>query len=488
VPEHRPWIVAAGLVAGLLGGTDAHADLDAYIQKKDPAFAWTHLDAKAAQGGTVHHFKLISQAWRGEPWEHPLRVYVPEKLEHPRAILLFIGGGRRGGEPKASDDEQGFNLARVCGARVAVLPLVPNQPLMEGRVEDDLIAETFVRYLETEDETWPLLFPMVKSAVAAMDAVQQWAAKEGAPADSFVVTGASKRGWTTWLTAAVDKRVIAIAPMVIPTLNMKAQSQHQLEVFGQHSEQIDDYTRRHLTEQFDTPNGHKLWKMVDPFSYRERIKVPKLIINGTNDPYWTTDSLNLFWDDLEGPKYVVYLPNAGHGLEKHLDWAIHGIGALFRHIVADRPLPELSWRSTGEQDGTMLLTVRSRPEPKAAHLWIARTETRDCRKAEWTSRPIAKADLLATRIETPTKGYASYFADLTFDDGGLEYHLSTTIRQLGNPATKAATAAGRPKEGGAGRTPRPKTEAADSTKGGRPKSTRPENRKTARPKAEQPND
>src|SRR5439155_17307190 len=129
--------------------------------------------------------------------------------------------------------------------------------------DDALIARTFVKYLDTKDETWPLLFPMVKSVTRAMDALQEFAKSEWkADVTDFVVTGASKRGWTSWLTAATgDKRVKAIAPLVIDTLNFPAQMKNQVNAFGRPSEMVKDYTNRGLIPIPKTDEGQKLWQM-----------------------------------------------------------------------------------------------------------------------------------------------------------------------------------------------------------------------------------
>src|SRR5438309_10303720 len=105
-----------------------------------------------------------------------------------------------------------------------------------------------------------------------MDTVQAFAQKEfNQKIEKFVVAGASKRGWTTWLTGAVDRRVVAIAPMVIDMLNFRAQKAHWLEVWGRPSEQISDYTRRGLDEKLVTPDGERPRDMVDPYAYRDRL-------------------------------------------------------------------------------------------------------------------------------------------------------------------------------------------------------------------------
>jgi hypothetical protein len=75
-------------------------------------------------------------------------------------------------------------------------------------------------------------------------------------------------------------------------------------------------SERGLVPMPDTADARRLLHMVDPYSYRDRLTLPKLIINGANDPYWTVDSLNLYWNELTGDKWVLYIPNAKHELEE----------------------------------------------------------------------------------------------------------------------------------------------------------------------------
>ena len=226
------FMIVVGLFAcaGLtLWATPLWADLESYVRKPEPAYAWKQngKTSREPAGDQIYDLHFVSQTWQGKNWQHQLQVYRPQSVAPAAMMLLWVTGG----SATPGQIAFGMELARKSKAPVAFLYHIPNQPLLEDQlVEDDLIAETFVRYLKTKDENWPLLFPMVKSVVKAMDVLQAFGKGEwGEPTSKFIVAGASKRGWTTWLAAAVDQRIGAIAPVVIDTLNMRAQMPRQLK-------------------------------------------------------------------------------------------------------------------------------------------------------------------------------------------------------------------------------------------------------------------
>jgi PhoPQ-activated pathogenicity-related protein len=428
-----------GLLAGLWV-CPARADLREYVKKADPAFAWKLNKKSETAQGTVYDFHLVSQVWEKIQWEHQLQVYQPKGVVPNATLLLW----NQGGKASIATTLFGMELARKTKAPCAFLYGIPNQPLLGGKKEDTLIAETFVRYLKTKDEDWPLLFPMVKSLVKAMDALQAFGKKEwNKPVKDFIVCGASKRGWTTWLTGAVDPRVKAIAPLVIDTLNMRVQMPHQLKSFGKYSEQIADYTRRGLVPAPNTPEAKRLWSLVDPYSYRDKLTLPKFIINGNNDPYWTVDALNLYWDGLKGDKWVMYVPNAGHNLQQkgkdgkgNVTRAVNGLAAFARHYIQDNPMPKLTWKHD-DAGGKMRLTVQAKPAPLAARLWVAEAPTRDFRKAKWLEQAakVRKGTVLG-EVENPREGCRAFYAELDYEIDGIRYYLSTQIRVAGKPVKK----------------------------------------------------
>ncbi|MFO0965710.1 MAG: PhoPQ-activated protein PqaA family protein [Gemmataceae bacterium] len=429
---------ALGVLVGLLGvgAGSARADLFEYVKKPDKVFSWTHKSTVDLKDGTMYHLLLVSQEWQGVKWEHDIQLFIPKGIDSNGSMFLW----NQGGKPGVASAVFGMDLALRMKAPVALLFGIPNQPLLEGKFsEDALIAETFVRYLKTKDGDWPLLFPMVKSLVRAMDALQEFCKKElKLNITRFVVSGASKRGWTTWLTGAADARVQAIAPAVIDTLNFQKQIPHQLESFGTFSDMIKDYTRRGLVPIPDTEEARKLWRMIDPWHYRDKLKMPTMIINGANDPYWTTDALNLYWDDLKCPRWVLYVPNAGHNLtqeqadgKKDRNRSLSTLAAFVHCQIYKKEMPTLTWKHR-DLDGKLVLDVEASVAPKAARLWVAQGPTRDLRKAKWEERPAtAKGGTIRGAVAAPASGVLATYAELEYEMNGQPYYLSTQMRVVG---------------------------------------------------------
>jgi PhoPQ-activated pathogenicity-related protein len=181
--------------------------------------------------------------------------------------------------------------------------------------------------------------------------------------------------------------------------------------------------------------------MVDPFTYRDRLAKPKLLINGTNDRYWTQNAIDFYWDDLKGPKYLTEIPNAGHGLEVNRDWAMAGLGVFFRSVVTGRSLPRLSWELARGKGGESTLTIHASPAPLSARIWIATSPTRDFRESRWEPLPLAPGETMTHRVLAPAGANVLYFGELEYQWDGVPYHLTTAFQEPGAPPVHAGTTA-----------------------------------------------
>ncbi len=353
-------------------------EFDAYLKKPDSACKYSF-----SKDGNTTTFDLTSQIWQGKPWTHTVVMKDTDAPAKPGLGLIFITGSG----PRPGDQLLMSTVSKAVKLPSAFLFSIPNQPLY-GFVEDDLISYTFDQYLQTKDASWPLLFPMTKSVLRTMDMIEDQTKPSRNPIHEFIIAGASKRGWTTWLVgASQDHRVKAIAPMVIDNLNLGAQMRHQMELWGRYSEQIEPYTARGLQAKFATGEGQHLGRIVDPYTYRDRIKVPTLVITGSNDPYWTADASSLYYPELKQPKWMVTVPNVGHSLGGGAE-AVETFGAFCQTIAGKARMPHENWSITRGSGKSVTVTLKSRGVPvKKLTAWVNKRADFDFRLGKY--EPVA---------------------------------------------------------------------------------------------------
>ena len=441
--EREPTSATAARTSQPLGAADRTA-LDDYVAAPDTNYSFRLVNTIPGKGDTAYILEMTSQAWLttnevDRPlWKHWLNIVRPDTVESSTALLLISGGANDGKVPKGVD----ANLAQTAVATksvVAELKMVPNQPLVfagetDGRKEDSLIAYTWDKFLRTGDPKWPARLPMTKSAVRAMDTVTAFcASKDGGQVSvsSFVVSGGSKRGWTTWTTAAVDKRVIAIVPIVIDVLNVEPSMRHHYGAYGFWAPSVGDYTQFGIMDWTGTPQYHALLNIEDPYGYRRRFTMPKLLLNASGDQFFLPDSSQFYFDDLPGVKYLRYVPNADHSL-KGTD-AFSSLATFYAAIIHHTPLPQFSWKPA--KDGSLRVSVKDKPSGVA--LWQATNpDARDFRLEtfgpQWEKTPLQAnpAGEYVGKVPVPAKGWTAFFVELVFPNSGTggDYKFTTPVR------------------------------------------------------------
>lgn len=430
-----------------------------YVTTYDPLYEYSFVQTinnTVSDGYAIYLLSMTSGAWRGAHevydtiWTHDVAIIEPNDVNKTTA-MLFITGGEK--DLKSLDAEQMrtldelAKLAKSTRSIVAALTLVPNQPLVfsgerSSRSEDAIIAYSFKKYFEsfdagTTDLSWPVLLPMTRAAVRAMDTIQDFIANKPGrlrTVENFVVSGASKRGWTTWLTAAVDDRVSAIIPIVSDVLNMPNQIEHHRRayasyppndpsnyIFNGYSTALRDYVSLNIFDRFGDAAGESLMRIVDPYRYRSVLTMPKLIANATGDQFFLPDATQFYYNDLPGINYLHYAPNRDHSLTSGLTIdqdSLNSIKAFYAAQVNNIVIPSYTYHY---DIMSTEITVLPSVEPLEVLFWVAYAPShRDFRSQTlgnvWQSSELTPEidGVYRATIGSPLTGWRAGFIQLRF--------------------------------------------------------------------------
>jgi len=422
--------------------------LDRYVEEATPAFRYELVHEQRHQGMKHYVLRLVSQSWlsaeqvRQPEWWHWVSIVVPDVLRHD-AAFLYIGGGHRGTARPGQPRELLLQIARNTGTIAARVHNVPNQPVFfaheDGRplYEDALIASAWDQFLQggAQEPGWLPRLPMTNAVVRTMDALQDFSKKQTSrPLKRFFLAGGSKRGWTTWTAAAVDPRVMGIAPMVIDLLNIVPSFRHHWRAYGEWARAVDDYVEAGIMDWQGSREFRELARQVEPFAYRARLDLPKLIINAAGDEFFPPDSWQFYLYELPGETHLRYVPNSGHRLPSREVFPT--LQAFYTMLLADSPRPRLDWSTDGQ---SLTVAPSGPPEAIRARLWTATNpDARDFRLSTigraWEAREL-EADSRGTfhaRLETPGKGWRAGFIEVEFP-GPFETPLKLTTGVILHP-------------------------------------------------------
>jgi PhoPQ-activated pathogenicity-related protein len=462
------------LVAGANVGAEETA-LDRYVAAPDEHYSWEQVGSDKDWFYDTYFLRLVSQQWRDESevdrtlWEHELIVTIPEftRSHAKNTVVLLVDGGTNNQSPYRKGEDTVGTIANALGGVVAILRQVPNQPLYfadeqdNPRTEDEILAYSMDKFLETGDENWPVQLAMTKATVRAMDALQEYlSTRRGFRIDDFIVLGASKRGWTAWLTAAADERVKAVMPISIDLMNLKEQFIHQLESYGYLAPAVQDYTAYDIGCRLRSKRGMELMRMIDPYYYRDRYTMPKLMINSAGDQFFVSDSADLYYDDLPEPKLLRNTFNTDHRQGDDDDMIDTLIAGLLWVDDVNRGRTDPVFDYETDETGALRLTIAEGKHPNNILLWQAHNpNARDFRlesigEAWSNSRLTRESDGVYTgQIEVPETGYVAYAVELRYDEddfGGLldlSQYYTTKVKILPEGLPYAGTACKRDGKG-----------------------------------------
>lgn len=406
----------------------------------------------------INTYKMISQSWSPDKivapdiWQHDVDIYIPETPKTQRALVVVNNGInndngiQKNSKPTDFSKEDLADVARATHTIVISVSNTPNQYLTyqndnKALKEDDSVARSWTLFMDDPEQRrmMPLHIPMATSVSQALrvakEELTQW------NINKFILTGTSKRGWATWLTAISDPDVEAIIPFVIDLLDTDVALEHMYRSYGGNWPiAFYPYYQQGIDKLVKTPNFSKLLEIEDPFKYsnsiyQPRLAMPKYIINASGDDFYVPDNTRFYYDKLPGEKSLRIAPNTDHyGIKK---FTKQSIIPFVNRLQSKKTLPKINGLI---QDKT--LTVHFSEEPVKIVRWTAiNAKARDFRYACGIRYTTSAIDIPSDNkvnisLNYPNLGWEATYIEATFSDG----YVATTQVYI-TPDEKYATIA-----------------------------------------------
>lgn len=440
-----------------------------YVQRSDPSYAWqdtglrlSGVDIATRVRWRGYVLNMTSQQWLSPEevdfplWWHLLIVVVPERLERPdwASLALEFGFTKSDGSlvridnrransweldtiedsitidsTNLSDKRAELTMVAARAASVAaqtralgaVLLNLPNayetfeaDPQHKRRAMDSLRSFAYGSFLQHRSEPERMVdLPMVKAVVKALDTITAFTSSEAVssePARRFGVIGASKLGLTTWMAAAADARIEAIAPLAMhaafedtaPPDDEAAMLSHMyphkpgLEKMLAAAQVFSSYGEVFEVMKNEPQAYQEFAAVVDPTRWADRLQVPMLWAMSANDevlPCTSLDAPRRHLRQFEERASFLQVANCEHG--EVINCALPSIVALFRGVLlrAGRP-PRLDGVLDDAADTVHLHLAGGTPPPIRVQRWDAVAATAGPAGQQQRQRP----DFVASRF------------------------------------------------------------------------------------------
>lgn len=387
----------------------------------------------------VRHYELLSQHWSPDDmvtpaqWRHNVDIYIPETAKEHHALVVVNNGinYEKGVQiPSKSVDftqQTLASIARDTNTIVISVSDIPNQYLTfqddkKPLKEDESVSRSWALFMEAPEqrELMPLNIPMVTAISQAMRLAKkeltQW------NINSFIITGISKRGWTTWLSAIADPDVEAIVPFAIDLLDIDASLEHIYQSYGGNWPiTFYPYYQQGIDEKIKSPTFTQLRQIIDPLRYlntiyQPRLAIPKYIINASGDDFFVPDNTRFYYSKLPGVKSLRIVPNMNHYSINQ--FAEGSLVPFINRFQSKKTLPQLIGLIHHH-----LLTVYFSEAPVKVVRWTANNpNARDFRYAcgiryQPLTIDIPANNKISITLNEPKTGWEATYIEATFNDG-----------------------------------------------------------------------